>query len=61
MQRNFNEGNESNIPLFDDEWEQRVFYDVSVEPFDLNEELLLKNTLNIVKEGHIIKFETILS
>lgn len=61
MQRNFNDGKQSKIPIFDSDWEQRVFYDISVEPFELSEDLLLKNTKNIVREGKIINFESVLA
>jgi hypothetical protein len=44
MQRNFNEKNQSQVPVFDDSWKQVVFYDTSLEPFTLSDAIVMKNT-----------------
>ena len=40
MQRNFHEKNQSQVPVFDESWEQVVYYDTSLEPFTLSEAMV---------------------
>jgi len=61
LQRNFNEQAQSSIPLFDNLWNQYVHYDIGSAPFTLSEDILEANSLMIMSNEKIVKFEKILS
>jgi hypothetical protein len=50
MQRNFNEKNQSQVPVFDDSWKQVVYYDTSLEPFTLSDSIVMKNTRQLLMD-----------
>ncbi len=57
MQRNYNEGDNSSLPLFEG-WTIKMYYDISVEPISIvnNMELIKDNIIDIIKRDHILEF-----
>lgn len=62
MKRNYNEGHESSLPLFDG-WEMKVYYDINVDKqLSLAKDLALfdTNIKAIIKSEKIVTFKTLL-
>ena len=49
------------IPVFDQTWDQAVFYDISSMPFNLSEGIIVQNTRQLLMEESIVKFDKSLS